>query len=122
MKQHVMLMFDDSLEAIWFVSLENSDWLAGVRRNSDGLQLRYRWRYYRDEKAHDSIDKKNEYRANISTDLDTTIARITSLASIMAITRRGQMWQCIRGGQTTEQMAAYWFDLPFNHLHVQCSH
>jgi hypothetical protein len=47
----------------WFVGDGKSDWLGtlGIDAKDDVWVLEYRFRYYEDEKAHDSKDRKNWY-------------------------------------------------------------
>ena len=51
----------EKIVGIWFVDLDNeSDWLGAMERTDEGYQVTYRFRYYVDDKAHDSDDKKSE--------------------------------------------------------------
>ncbi len=114
--QNVMLVFDDALEAVWFVQFEGGDWLGGLMRRETGFELRFRWRYYRDEKAFNSSDIKNEYRWLIPRDLEKALTDVAFVVRTIVMAKRGRPYQCIREGRTTEAMARYWFALPFNHV------
>lgn len=54
----------ETVRALWFMPVEHnrSDWLAAVCLEEDGLVLRYRHRYYQDDKLdHTSGDRKVWY-------------------------------------------------------------
>jgi hypothetical protein len=54
---------DDFIVAFWFLGNGARDWLAVIFRRADTLHLRYRFRYYEDEEAFNSKDRKSCYAA-----------------------------------------------------------
>ena len=61
----------DKTIGIWYIAIENQDWLAHIAEEEEYYQLDYRHRYYVDDNAFDSEDVKNWYsvkmlKANIS--------------------------------------------------------
>lgn len=51
---------------LWFVCGEDKDWMGAAVSQDDGtVNISYRFRYYVDDKAHDSADKKNWYECNV---------------------------------------------------------
>ena len=55
------------VRAFWFVAGGSRDWMAVLLRQEGGCwEALYRFRYYKDDKMHDSEDDKSWYR--ISTD------------------------------------------------------
>lgn len=59
-----MIKFE-TVRALWFmpVKLNRSDWLAALCNENGQLILRWRMRYYRDDKITDSKDEKRWYEA-----------------------------------------------------------
>lgn len=62
------MVLDENVIGIWFVNLSSmSDWLGTISLDDNGdYELIYRFRYYVDDKAHDSADRKNWTKAIIA--------------------------------------------------------
>jgi hypothetical protein len=86
---------------LWWLEADGVDWLAAVTRESDGpLTLRYRFRYYQDDKAFDSADHKNWWTATFqNNDEDRIIASVDGLAAELRKKGFGRPWRkIVRGG------------------------
>lgn len=80
----------DYLLGIWFVGWGTGDWMAAIKRG-DGpeFQLQYRFRYYEDQKAFDSDDRKSWYRGTLTdTNEDIVIKKINLIAATIAQSRQ----------------------------------
>lgn len=53
---------DDRVLAIWCFELSGGNWMAFLYKEPAGYVMEYRFRWYRDDKVHDSKDKRNWYR------------------------------------------------------------
>jgi hypothetical protein len=53
--------FSENTVGVWYVHLENSDWLASIWMEDGKATMAYRFRYYKDDKTFDSEDEKNWY-------------------------------------------------------------
>ena len=52
----------------WYVDGDDKNWLACLSKRDGSWRLDYRFRYYRDDKAHDSDDKKSWYTGKMNGD------------------------------------------------------
>ena len=70
---------------IWYVELNKSNWMAELKRLPDGkIKLTYRFRYYEDDQAFDSADRKNWYTAMTDVGEAKSLSAIRSLGNVMA--------------------------------------
>ncbi len=93
--------------AVWFVNsgAHDKNWLATVFRNEDGAwEIRYRFRYYRDNKAHRSADRKRCYRAVVpSTTPEARMQEgIDKMAAVIAAEYRGELQMIPLGTDKTD--------------------
>lgn len=83
-----MIEFTEDTIGIWFVGLEDSDWLASIFMKDGKACLVYRFRYHVDDKSFDSKDKKNWYTmeptAGRDGDLEKLLEVVRSIAGLMA--------------------------------------
>jgi hypothetical protein len=83
-----MIEMDEKLVGIWFLAtIPNSqDWMAGVRElePDQKYKLTYRFRYYKDDKAFDSEDKRNWYEGTVTGTRAYVIASLRSVAKKLA--------------------------------------
>jgi len=64
-----MIKFDEKIVGVWYLqTTETQDWLCAIREiePDQKYELTHRFRYYKDDKAFDSKDKKNWYRGTIT--------------------------------------------------------
>lgn len=120
------ITFDDSLQAIYFLSGRNQDWMAGVNTNPDGsISLRYRFRYYDpfepDNDAHSGKDRKHWRQmdsgpgASLQDALDAMQKIMATLEAAGYKPKDGLSCTLIRGSMTTDQFMAAFSELPFVH-------
>jgi len=102
---------------IWYLQDETRDWLAAVTREGEFV-ARYRFRYYRDDKAWDSDDVKNWWEARCPGKTeDQIIAMIDDVAA--ALRRQGfstsEPWRRIVRGNSEAVLEAL-KQAPFSHI------
>jgi hypothetical protein len=119
-----MLTLDEKTVGLWFIELDDSsDFMAmlACTDNDHAWEFVYRFRYYLDDKAFDSADKKSWYRATIEApDEKTVILRTRAAITAVAGLAQGRHYECLRGGKTPVQFFAELRKLPF--IHVQKHH
>lgn len=118
-----MIVFDDSLEAIWHIEVDIShmNWLGALSRSKEiegGFEFNYRFRYYVDgDLTRNSKDRKNWYRAVMErTPLNLAIERTRVFVNSASAMMNGCLYECLRQGRTTEAMMAEWAAMPFVNL------
>jgi hypothetical protein len=101
---HPTVVVDDDLLACWYIQLTTEqDFFGGVSREPDGsFKVSYRFRYYRDDKVHDSSDEKSCTEMT-STDADT-LKKVRGIVQLMRAKSGGRMFEVLREQRTTEQM------------------
>ncbi len=73
----------DKLVGMWFLALTGeSDWLCGLTEivPEREYQISYRFRYYKDDKVHDSDDRKSAYSANVHSSRAYALAALRMVA------------------------------------------
>lgn len=74
---------------LWYMSLtDTSDWLCCVNKMSDKeYSIRYRFRYYKDDNAHNSEDVKNWYSVIVKEDsFEKMIEQMRKVATLLGET------------------------------------
>lgn len=83
-----MIEFDEKIVAIWYVSTipDKQDWMAALREvePDQKYHLKYRFRYYRDDKIFDSDDKRNWYEGICTGTKNYCILSLRSVAAELA--------------------------------------
>ncbi len=62
------------IHSIWFISDGTKDYLAMLGKSDGRWVLKYRFRYYVDDKAHGSSDRKSQYCATMQDDSQASLA------------------------------------------------
>jgi hypothetical protein len=79
-----MIVFDEKIVGVWYLVtiLDKQDWLAAVREIEPDAkyELIYRFRYYKDDKAWDSADKKNWYKGELTGTRNYVVMSLRSVA------------------------------------------
>jgi hypothetical protein len=94
---------------LWFMSLnETTDFLAGLQSMDEGFELRYRFRYYKEESPWSDKDEKHWYTVRIDKSKSKAEAiQATQLVVRLLEEKSGQ--QCdellVRNGDTSTFMA-----------------
>lgn len=90
---------------VWFVSDGSKDWMGAAWRDSqfDRWTIEYRFRYYRDRKAHDSADEKNWYGGTChhSVTPDVVKGKIDLAAAVVAMAMQTKVEFCDMRDATT---------------------
>lgn len=64
---------DIHIYGIWFVPGPNQDWMGSLtKKDGEPWQMKYRFRYYADDKAFDSQNRKSGYTVTANDDTDKT--------------------------------------------------
>lgn len=118
--------FDDTLQAIYFLSGRDQDWMAGINQQPDGtLTLSYRFRYYDPadpgNDAHSGKDRKSwtHMSSKPGTPLQESLDAMQKIMSTIEdagyVPKGGISCTLIRGSMTTEQFMEAFSELPFVH-------
>jgi hypothetical protein len=83
---------------LWFVDSKerDKDWMCWLYRDpGEDWVLEYRFRYYKDKKAHDSEDQKSFYETSISQAMleADVVRRVDILAGMTEATYKGALWK-----------------------------
>lgn len=69
----------------WFVSGPGKDWMAAVfRPPGEPWQVKYRFRYYKDDRAHDSADESSWYEVRGPSGDESTEHKLCAITDRMA--------------------------------------
>jgi hypothetical protein len=111
-----MITMDENILAVWVIEIRSypseGNWMASLSKTKDGFALTYRFRWYVDEKAHDSADKRNWYRIDFGPPhAHTTGDALRHGREIYDMTIRSlgkhatvpHSWELIRGARSVEE-------------------
>lgn len=94
-----MIEFDENIVAIWYlVTIQNhQDWMAAISEvePDNKYMLRYRFRYYKDDKVFDSDDKRNWYEGTCTGTRNYVIATIRFIAQQLEQKADGELYEVI---------------------------
>ena len=118
--------FDETTQAIYFLSGYKQDWMAGINQLTDGTcTLHYRFRFYDEadpnNDPHSDKDRKEwvHRRTGPGASLQAALANVQGLMSGLEAAgykpEDGVSCTLIRGGMTLEQFAQAFSELPFVH-------
>lgn len=122
-----MIEMDETIRAIVFTGFaDRADYLAAVNTNPDGngFRLTSRIRWHTDKPTGDPFrdnDRKQWFRAHVSSSLDEAIAAVRDLALSLCdhaafagtLTGDSQVFVLVRGDSTLDEFAAKLQDMPF---------
>lgn len=121
-----MIELKDStyLLAIWFVSWREANWMCAVYRHApeDDWTVRYRFRYFEDERVFDSDDRRSWYAGTLPSSMteDMLIAKFDMFASVVGLGRGASLERLlVKGGMEDLKRAAEgceWFNFRTEHL------
>jgi len=116
---------DEKIVGVWFIlTIHNvQDWMAGLREivPEEKYSLTYRFRYYKDDNAWDSEDKKNWYEAEVTGTRAYCLASLRSVAEQLAKAARlrqegnaevGRVYEVINDSGYDEFQRKF-MDMPF---------
>ena len=94
-----MMTLDEKIVGIWYlVTIQNhQDWMAAIREIEPDkkYELTYRFRYYKDDKAFDSEDKKNWYSGICTGTRSYVIACISFTAKQLELKADGELYELL---------------------------
>jgi hypothetical protein len=94
-----LITFDEKIVAVWFVLTipDRQDWLAAVREIEPDAkyELTYRLRYYKDDKAFDSNDKKNWYGGTVTGTRNYIILSMRKVADMLASVSKAKVYEVV---------------------------
>lgn len=100
--------------AMWYVYLKEADWLCHIAHTDDGILLQYRFRYYIDDKAHDSKDEKRWFEALLKSASEAeAIASCQIVAKKLAEISNTEIVEMIKGSKTVEEFTEELTNQPF---------
>lgn len=110
--------FDDNLIALWYVELPTEcNWMAGLSRTANNTgQVKYRFRYYVDQKTHDSQDIKHWYAWQ--GDFQQLMAATDGVYRHMIAQGGGTHYHLERGTRTTQQIMREFMTWHVSHAKV----
>lgn len=115
-----MIEINEKTIGIWAVHLgSRGDWLGHLARGAKGIELKYRFRWYRDDKLYEeSKDKKNWYRVESRAMSEAQGIEVVRGAyqEILTASVRNKGWELLRGERSVEEFMAELFAMPgMNH-------
>lgn len=107
----------DKLIGTWFVQCDDlTDWLAGLERIDEGVKLIYRFRYYEDDEAFGSKDKKNWYELRTAEPVEKVIETVRELANKLAEVNDVEIFEVLMDDSGIEGFMERFKVMPFAHV------
>ena len=107
----------EDVVGIWFLGYGTDDLLMHLEKAGDNFKLTYRFRYYRDDKTHDSQDIKNWYEAILSGETEESVIehmhRVINLAA--KVRKPDEYHELLMSNKTVDQFMEEFMKLPFVH-------
>jgi len=113
------IVISEKIVGIWLVNLDNeSDWLGAVEKTEEGHKLTYRFRYYVDDKTHDSEDRKNWYGGDITGQTDEHIVDVMRQVTQLMAKRfdNAEIDEILMGNKNLDEFMKEFTDLPATHV------
>lgn len=111
-----MIKLDEKTVGIWYMqTTPTSDWLCSIREIEPDAkyELDYRFRYYEDDKAFDSKDRKSWYKAEVTATRHFAIVSIRTVANEMhKAGATGEVYELINEGDF-DAFSKKFLDAPF---------
>lgn len=110
---------DDKIVGIWFVGMDKSDFLAAVREiiPEEKYELKYRFRYYEDDKAFDSADRKHWYQGTVSATRNYAVLSIRKMVNMFTESVGGEMYELLND-KGFDVFVREFKDLPFHYVRL----
>jgi hypothetical protein len=119
--RQAMIELDEKIVGMWFLYLsEKSDWMLAVREITaeEKYEVVFRFRYYKDDKAFDSDDKKNWYKGTVSGTRAYVIASLRAAAQLIATTAIEPLYELLNE-RGIDQFMRELQDAPFAHVRIE---
>jgi hypothetical protein len=118
-----MMTMDEKIVGVWYLNTiqNHQDWMAAVREiePDEKYELTYRFRYYKDDKAFDSEDKKNWYSATCTGTKSYVIASIRFVAKQLEQKADGQPLYELINDHGYDRFIREFQDMPFVYMRVE---
>ena len=114
-----MIEITDKIVAIWYLqTLPTQDWMAAVSEiePDSKYELVYRFRYYKDDKAFDSEDKKNWYSGTLTGTRSYVLAAMREVAGTMESVAKGKLYELVNEDGDVSKLMRKFQDLPFVYM------
>jgi len=98
---------------IWYIESETCNWLCAIYQEGKLVKGSYRFRYYRDDKAFGSKDKKTWADICTETNKEVALRDIRDVAQKLCSTMDGELTELIRGEESLEDFQAELFKQDF---------
>ena len=119
-RDQVGIVIDEKLVGLWFLPTisGHQDWLAAVRVIEPDVkyELTYRFRYYKDDKAYDSEDKKNWYEGEVTGTRAYVVASIRSVARELERRADGKLYEIMNESGDMQEFMRKFADMPFAYV------
>lgn len=118
-----MIEINDNTEfvGVWFANLpeDDGDFMAAVfrKRGESKWQIRYRFRYYADKRAHDSDDRKSWWSGSFDGDAAKAKAAVENMCAVIGMRRRD--FVDMAGAKTAREMLELLAARPWAHLQTE---
>ena len=112
------MVIDESIVGLWYLEMSNGNLGGGIWRIPDarGFIMRWRFRYYLDDKTFDSNDKKNFYSLE-SNDLNKLLFSFRYIIKMGEETFNTKAYEFLRGeNESVDDFAARYLKAPFIHM------
>jgi hypothetical protein len=116
-----VIELDEKIVAIWYLQITNTqDWMAAIREiePEEKFELTYRFRYYKDDKAFESKDKKNWYKGTIGGSRAFVIGSLREIAKVLAATSSGGELYELINDKGAEDFLHRLQDMPFAYVRM----
>jgi hypothetical protein len=116
-----VIRFDEKIVALWFVATipDEQDWMAAIRElvPDEKYELVYRFRYYKDDKAFDSEDKRSWYRAELTGTRNYVLLTFRNLAERLHLASSGPLYEVLNDKGMDDFLRRFQ-DMPFVHARM----
>lgn len=116
------ILIDETTIALWYVPIEDGNWVAVLNETASGIELDCRFRRYVDDKVTGSQDEMKHLRAQMpSADAQAVIKQVREMAKDIAQSSPAlpndpsHRVELLRGAQSLEGFMARVQQLPFFH-------
>jgi hypothetical protein len=119
-RDQIGIVIDEKLVGVWFLAtiIGHQDWLAAVSVIEPDVKykLTYRFRYYKDDKAYDSEDKKNWYEGEVTGTRAYVVASIRSVARELERRADGKLYEIMNESGDMQEFMRKFADMPFAYV------
>jgi hypothetical protein len=123
MKLNATVEITDHLVGMWYLPLtDDSDWLCGLTEleSEKRYQMKFRFRYYKDDKAFDSKDERSSYVTTADCTKAYALATVRHLGNeMLAHGARGPLDELLMVNGDTRRFARELQDKPWAFMRME---